>query len=319
MDRIRQSDAQDMTLRFTLRQLEYFVATGEVGSIALASERISVSSPSISGAIAQLEAEFGLQLFVRHHAQGLSLTPGGRRFFSEAKMLLDQAARLHDLAADISDRVSGPLAIGCFATLAPLLLAELRRTFEADYRGTRPTQMIGSQPQLIAALRRAEIDIALTYDLEIPADLCFRPCASLSPHVLLPAGHRLANETDIALDAIADEPFILLDLPMSRDYLLALFHERGLRPRVVERVGDIALVHTLVANGFGYSLVNVRPMGGRAPDGKPLVERVLSGENRAMQLGTATMRSERRPRIVSAFEDHCARLIGDGHLPGLGA
>jgi len=44
-----------MSLRFTLRQLEYFVAVGEAGSIALASDKVNVSSPSISAAIGQLE------------------------------------------------------------------------------------------------------------------------------------------------------------------------------------------------------------------------------------------------------------------------
>ena len=54
-----------MALRFTLRQLEYLVAVGQSGSITLAAERLNVSAPSISTAIAQLEAEFGLPLFVR--------------------------------------------------------------------------------------------------------------------------------------------------------------------------------------------------------------------------------------------------------------
>ena len=49
-----------MPLRFTLRQLEYFVAVGEAGSIALAAEKVNVSSPSISAAVSQLEKEFGL-------------------------------------------------------------------------------------------------------------------------------------------------------------------------------------------------------------------------------------------------------------------
>lgn len=59
-----------MPLRFTLRQLEYFVTAGESGSIAAASQKLNVSSPSISAAISQLEAELGLSLFVRQHAQG---------------------------------------------------------------------------------------------------------------------------------------------------------------------------------------------------------------------------------------------------------
>ena len=48
-----------MQTRFTLRQLEYLVAVGRFGSISLAAHHLSVSPPSISNAIAQLEAEFG--------------------------------------------------------------------------------------------------------------------------------------------------------------------------------------------------------------------------------------------------------------------
>ena len=55
-----------MAMRFTLRQLSYFVAVGEAGGVARAAERINVSSPSISAAISQLEEEFGIQLFIRH-------------------------------------------------------------------------------------------------------------------------------------------------------------------------------------------------------------------------------------------------------------
>ena len=56
-------------MRYTLRQLEYFIAAGETGSITLASERVHISQPSISTAISHLEQGFGVQLFIRHHAQ----------------------------------------------------------------------------------------------------------------------------------------------------------------------------------------------------------------------------------------------------------
>ena len=52
-------------MRYTLRQIEYFIATAETGSITLASERVNISQPSISTAIAHLEEELGTQLFIR--------------------------------------------------------------------------------------------------------------------------------------------------------------------------------------------------------------------------------------------------------------
>lgn len=100
-------------IRFTLRQLEYFVAVGEAGSITVAAGRVNVSSPSISTAISQLETEFGMPLFVRQHAQGLSLTQAGRALMDQARAVLREADRLVDLAGDISGQVRGPIMVGC--------------------------------------------------------------------------------------------------------------------------------------------------------------------------------------------------------------
>ena len=124
-----------MAVRFTLRQLEYFVAVCDAGSIAAASERVNVSSPSISTAISQLENVFGLELFVRQRARGLSLTPGGRRFYSAAKDLLDGASALHEVAGEISGEVRAPISVGSLVTVAPFVLPELRTGFQAEVPG----------------------------------------------------------------------------------------------------------------------------------------------------------------------------------------
>ncbi|KKY57827.1 Transcriptional regulator [Pseudomonas amygdali pv. lachrymans] len=58
---------------FTLKQLKYFVTAVEVDSIAEASRQLHISQPSISVAIKNLEEAFNQPLFVRHHAQGVSL------------------------------------------------------------------------------------------------------------------------------------------------------------------------------------------------------------------------------------------------------
>ena len=107
-----------MALQFTLRQLEYLVAVADCGSIALAAERVNVSSPSISTAISQLVTGSGLQLFIRRHAQGVSLTESGRQFTSLARDVLASAGQLRDRAADIAGKVAGRLGIGCLSTFA---------------------------------------------------------------------------------------------------------------------------------------------------------------------------------------------------------
>lgn len=306
-----------MALRYTLRQLEYFVAVGEAGSIAQASERVSVSSPSISAAIGALEAEFGVQLFVRQHAQGLSLTPGGRRVFNEAKRLLDQGRALYDVAGDIASKAGGPLSLGCFVTLAPYFLPRLMRGFEAAYPDARISQVVADQARLLDMLRRAEIDVALAYDMGLPQDVAFAALATLPPYVLTAADHPWAGRDAVALADLQDAPMVLLDLPISREYFLGLFHAHGFRPLIGERATDLGVLRSLVANGYGYTVLNI-PTRDAAPDGAPLATTPLGGEFTPLRVGLATMRSDKVVRLSQVFEDHCRAEFAAGLLPGEG-
>ncbi len=106
---------------------------------------------------------------------------------------------------------------------------------------------------------------------------------------------------------LAWETLILLDLPLSRDYFLSLFLMAGLQPTVVERTANVSMLHAMVANGFGYGLMNVPSLNASAPDGKPLRHVPIKGRHRPLHLGRFTMRSERKPRVLSAFESLAAR------------
>lgn len=99
-------------MRFTLKQLSYFIAAGETGSVTRAAERVNISQPSVSAAIAHLETEFGVQLFVRQHAQGLALTPAGKRLLKAAKSSLDAAHALYTVASDTTSLVTGQISVG---------------------------------------------------------------------------------------------------------------------------------------------------------------------------------------------------------------
>ena len=298
-----------MALRFTLRQLEYFVAVGEAGSIAKAAEQVNVSAPSISASIAQLETEFGIQLFIRKHSYALSLTAGGRVFLREAARLLSEADALHEVANDLAENVRGPLAIGCLLTFAQIVLPTLRKDFERQFPEVRIRQFERNQGQLLVMLQHGEIDAALTYDLELPQDMTFEPLIRLPAYVMLPADHAFANRASITPEELVPEPMILLDLPYSREYFLSAFHSKGLRPRIAERTGDIAMMRSMVANGFGYGIANMRPLNAMSPDGKLLVFIPLDDGVRALTMGVAMPTAEHRTRTVQAFIDHCRRFM----------
>lgn len=305
-------------LRITLRQLEYFVAVGESGTIARAAERLNVSSPSISSAITQLEEAFGIALFVRQHAQGLSITQGGRRVLDQAKRVLKESGALSEIAADVSGSARGPLSVGCLMTFAQLVLPGLRRSFEAAYPDVRIKQTELNQAEIFSALRRSNIDMALTYDMDIPTDLHFTGLVRLHPFALLSATHERARAETIEIADLARLPMVLLDLPISTDYFLSLFEACGTRPRIAERTRDMAVMRSMVGNGFGYSIANVRPQSDMSPDGRPLACVPIAGPVRSLRMGVLTTPGGETSATVRAFMDFARAQVRSGAFAAIG-
>ncbi len=100
-------------------------------------------------------------------------------------------------------------------TLSPFVLPELRRGFEQTNPQVSVSQVEANQADLFAKLSRAEIDAAITYDLELPPDLFFEPLVELPPYALFKPDHPMANRRSVSLEALSGLPLVLLDLPVS--------------------------------------------------------------------------------------------------------
>jgi len=173
-----------------------------------------------------------------------------------------------------------------------------------------------NQMGIIEALRRAEIDVALSYDLAIPADLEFLPLRRLPPYAMVHEGHPLANRGSVTVQELKDDPMILLDLPLSADYFLEFFEASGRKPRIAERTRDMAVMRSLVANGFGYAIANIRPYSDLSPDGRKLRFIPLAGPVRQMELGLVLPRGACNVLTVSAFVDHARKTLDEWDYPG---
>ncbi len=296
-------------MHFTLKHLAYFAAAAEHGSVTGAARAIHVSQPSISAAIAHLESAFGLQFFIRHHAQGLSLTPAGRGFLLEARSLLTHAADLRQNAVGLADSLAGELDVGCFITFAPLLMPSLLRAFAARFPETRIRLHEDHTEALLGGLRSGRFDLLVTYDLNLGPDLSFEPLAEVPLHVILPAGHRLAGAKAVSLQEIVDEPLVLLGLPQSRDYFLGVLYSLRLTPHIAYETPSFEMVRSLVANGHGYSIMHSRPVSDTALDGMRLVYRPVVENVRPTRLGIAQLRGARTRRMATTFAEFCREFL----------
>lgn len=308
-----------MLNRISLRQMEYFVATAKHGSIAAASSQIHISSPSISAAIAHIESELGVQLFVRHPSKGLGLTNIGMLVLQHCEDMLDRSSQLYEIASDSSDVIQGALRVGSFHSLTAMIAPEIIFGFSRAFEKIDLQMIEGDQEVLMNKLHALEIDVALTYDLHLGGDIEFEALATLPPYALVSEVHPLAQQKVVSFEELAPEPYVLLDLPMSRDYFAALFEDAGVTPNIIARSQSAETVRSMVANGIGYSLFNVRPKSNQSLDGKRMVRVRLAGNHRPMLLGLATYKPVKQSRLTRMFMERCRAYISDQYIPGMSA
>lgn len=300
-------------LRYTLRQLRYFVVTAEVLSFTAASKVLHISQPSISTSLAELESSFGVQLFVRHHATGLSLTQAGRDLLGIARNLLKNAEELHTTAREINSGASGTIALGCMVSLAPAMLPRVIAQFVSEQPNIAfDTHEVG-QVELLRGLRDGSLDLALTYNLALVDDIEFTPLCELHPYAILPKLHKLSRQPSVSLASLLDEPYVLLDLPHSGEYFGSLFDSLGRRPVPAFHSSQPEVVRGMVANGLGYSILNFPLRSMQTVDGAEFAIRPFSEPARPLQLGIARLASMQPRQIVQRFAQFCATAVEEMH------
>jgi DNA-binding transcriptional LysR family regulator len=297
--------------RFTLRQLEYFVAVAEAGTVTAAAERVHLSQSAMSTALADLERAFGVQLLIRHHARGVTLTASGEELLVAARQLLRQADDLDSSAHALGEGLGGRMSFGCFAILAPYFVPPLVAALDNELPGLEVEPVEETLDALDKGLRDGRFELALTYDLGLGEGIERIELLNIRPHVLVPASHRLASAGSVSLVDLADEPYVLLDLPHSRDYFRAAFAAAGVQPRIRYRTRSAETARALVGRGLGWSVLNLRPSTNQSVEGRRVVALDLADDVPALTVVLAKRSGARLTRRAAAVEDVLVRVLSN--------
>ena len=208
----------------------------------------------------------------------------------------------------------GTLAVGCFQTFAPYVLPGMVAALVKERPGLAIQLLEGDQQYVLGSLRNGEIELALLVDFGLASDITAEALTELPTYVLLPDGHRLSAQAQIALETLVEEPLILLDVVPSSQYFLSLFAARGLQPLVGYRTRSFEMVRGLVGNGLGYSLLGTRPAHDVAYDGHGLLTRPLAGNARPSRVVLAHLAGRPPSAAAQAFIEHCRAFFQAHHF-----
>ncbi|MFC8920103.1 LysR family transcriptional regulator [Streptomyces sp. NPDC057116] len=254
-----------------LQQMRYVVAVAETRNFTRAAERCSVVQSALSHRIAGLERELGVRLFARS-SRRVELTSAGTAFLAAARECLAAADRAVADASAAAGVVRGRLAVGVLVTTAAVDVPDLLARYRARYPDVRVLLRAGGSDELAAAIRDGDLDIAF---LGLPEGERPSGVEALvlddDAHVLVvPAGHRLAGASRVALAEVAGETFVdFVDGTPARAQSDRAFTAAGLVRDVAYEAGVAELITRLIARGLGIALLPsafVEPLAADDPE-----------------------------------------------------
>jgi DNA-binding transcriptional LysR family regulator len=189
-----------------LRQLHYFVTIAQEGQITRAARKLHLAQPALSQAIAQLESQLGVQLFVRH-ARGVSLTPAGDAFFGKAQAAVAAAAEAEQAVQSLVRATMSVMELGFLGSPPMVDAPELFAAFNAAHPDVQILFHELPFPGGSTASWIEEVDVALCFSPTPHPDVQIQPVRAEPRVVVLARSHPLAKRTELTVDQVLDETF----------------------------------------------------------------------------------------------------------------
>ena len=241
-----------------IRQLRYFVAIAEQGSLSAAAQALGIAQPSLSQHVIKLERQLGLSLLVRS-SRGVTPTDDGRLLLDHARLILAAVERCTAELNEAGGRVRGPVAFGMPPSISMALSVPLAETVRLELPGVRLQAVEAMSGYIRSWLEEGRVDLAFLFDLDrvrgyevthlLDEDLFF-----LSAPDAWPAGLPRGGEVPLAMLAGLE---LVLPTPTHglRRLIEAQARACGISLNVVVEMDAMTQIKELVARGSGYTIL----------------------------------------------------------------
>ncbi len=254
--------------RFTLRQIEAFIAVAEAHSFRLAASRLGLTAQAVSQLIAELEVILGFRVFDRT-TRHVALSSAGRDFLASASTLLRHVHAADSAAADVRNRASGVVRVGAPLVLASTALPMAMR----DYQKLKPKVVVRVRDvpvdQLVDRVADGDVDLAIGPDRHTGTTVQATPLFDSAWVLWCASSHPLArHRRALRWAELAAVPIV--SAGRDHEHNVAQMHQdvpAGTRVTPVDVVDNISTALGIAAQGLAVTLapayvaVLARPLG----------------------------------------------------------
>ncbi|RFB90259.1 LysR family transcriptional regulator [Rhizobium leguminosarum bv. trifolii] len=289
-------------MAFTLRQVQYFVAVAEQGSVTRAAQNLSISQSSVTEALKELETDLGVALFERH-PRGLTITHNGHQFLRHATKILASVSDARTSFSGQQSALSGTLNIGVTSLVAGYVLSDLLARYRRACPCIEVSAIEDNGGYLEHLLVGGELDVAVMVISNLRDRMALQAeILETSPYRLwLPMGHPLVSADIISVADIAREPLIMLTVDEIEENTGKLLSALGARPHVAFRTRSVEAVRSLVATGAGVALLPDLVYRPWSLEGDRIESRDVSGSLPVVQVGMVWRKGSSLPQAARDF------------------
>jgi LysR family transcriptional regulator, hydrogen peroxide-inducible genes activator len=241
-----------------LRDLKYLIAVAETEHFGHAAAQCFVSQPTLSGQIKKLEEELGVVIFERTN-RSVSITPIGSEIVKHAKLILEQADVIRQLAQAQRDPLAGALRVGAIPTVSPYLIPLILMPLKGQYPQMRLVLSEEITDMLTRRLLDHQIDVAILATAVKEPELEVMPLFEEPFWLAHPRDHELYNKDEITRrDLNRLDLLLLADGHCLTDQVMEVCRvKEGMLDNEMAdlRAASLETLLQLVGAGFGCTLV----------------------------------------------------------------
>lgn len=241
-------------MKYTLRQLEIFVAISRTASVSRASEALSLSQSATSTALSELEKQFDLQLFDRV-GKSLRINETGQQLLPRAVELLDRAKEIENLLQGHAG--VGHMKIGATLTVGNYLATILAARFLQEHPDSRIALQVHNTSTIVQKIANHELDLGLIEgdcnhpDIEVQAWIADELVVFSAPN------HPLAALQKVSLTQLLNEQWILREKGSgTRETFDRAFHNHHANLNIRLELEHTEAIKRAVESGLGIGCIS---------------------------------------------------------------
>ncbi|MDJ0510134.1 MAG: LysR family transcriptional regulator [Crocosphaera sp.] len=244
------------------KQLIFFLIVAEQGTITKAADILNIHSPNLSTQIQRLERQLNVNFFDRSNKRSLKLTEAGQIFLEQVNLILTQTSQAIYITQQAERGEIGRLSIGFNSSASNTVLPNILSNFRQEFPNIKLENMrCSTADNLINDVKKQAIDVILIHWSEVyesQEDLEIMTLKEEPLIVVLPQDHPLASETEISLQALHQEQFILPPSTLTYSIhqpVMMYCQNLGCIPNHTTDVTLMLTIINLVAGGLGVSIL----------------------------------------------------------------